>query len=256
VVRPNRAPLTKKQRDAEDDRHFDGEATERDKRDRNARDDAWFAGEADLSVEDWEPEEPVEAPAFDDLDTSFGKSDAATRPRSHKPNYRRTVDPAEPVTWSPPDASGVPSSTTPLPDTLDFEEGSAVPDGYAKSTRARRGMIIGGAVTFGVTYLLAVAYGVMLIEGDHHDRFGQGASRDGSEALFVPVAGPFIAMGTMNPERGEALGLLAGGLAQAGGAAMLLAGAFARTTVLVKTDTGVLLSPTVTPSGLGVTGSF
>src|ERR1700676_408234 len=37
----------------------------------------------------------------------------------------------------------------------DWKEGDPVPDGYRTATRVRRSAIIGGAVTFGVLYLLS-----------------------------------------------------------------------------------------------------
>ncbi len=253
--------LTKKQQDARDDAQFD------DERGHGVPEDALFGDDETGSrapkgrppTAEWDGtlEEPEDAPAFDELETdaSAGRAQAehhgSTRPRrTRRPRRPYAAPNPDAIVWGP---TSPPSS----PDVLDYEDGAAVPPGYIKATRARRGLIIGGAVTFGVTYLLAAAYGAFLLEPNgYEDGYGATPSRDGAEALFVPVAGPFIALGTMETERGEAAALVVGGVAQASGFALLAAGIFSKSTVLVKTDGGVAITPTVTPRGVGIAGAF
>lgn len=140
------------------------------------------------------------------------------------------------------------------PAELPYEDGEPVPDGYHLDSRMRRGLIIGGSVVLGVFYLpfaLGSALGVDLDREDALDYVGG----------FVPVAGPFILMATNDTGSARVL-FLAGGLAQAGGAAMLLAGIFAKQPYLRRNlDPGpVSLSviPSLSPQHTGLTlhGAF
>jgi hypothetical protein len=73
----------------------------------------------------------------------------------------------------------------------------------------------------------------------------------------VPLLGPFIAMHTMRHDingGGNAL-LFLNGVMQATGFALLVAGAAAKKTVLVR-DPGASVSLTVGPGNAGLTGTF
>jgi hypothetical protein len=55
--------------------------------------------------------------------------------------------------------------------------------------------------------------------------------------MYIPIAGPFIAIGTAEPDPGVAVGLAALGVAQLGGVAMIVAGlAFPKTTLVRDAD--------------------
>src|SRR5690606_38236504 len=165
-----------------------------------------------------------------------------------------------------------PSATTPVfayyptppqderPETLPYVEGEPVPEGYRVDTRIRKGLVIGGAVTFGVTYLAAAGLAVQA----HNDEYDAADElfEDESDAnvLFIPIAGPFIMAGKLAEERREAAAVAAvDGLAQAAGLSMFIAGLAAPKTVLVKDETHSLsVTPTApgASSGLTVVGSF
>jgi hypothetical protein len=140
------------------------------------------------------------------------------------------------------------------PKVMDYEEGQPVPDGYHLQTRARRGLIIGGAVTFGSVYLLSAVVGLSLEAGDR----ALGGTGDSYWPLYVPLAGPFIAIGTTNAQGGGIFTLMIDGLAQVGGAAMLVGGIAAPATKLVRNDLALQVHPIVGGGtvGLGVSGSL
>lgn len=237
---------------------------------RDRRDDAMFGGDdaappvgpedvpraADEDDTPWKTDDALfgDPESFEDLDTA---SPPETTEAEHRGSTRpppRAVAPA-----SPPAAGGWRVTPIASPEVLEWD-GGEVPLGYEPGTRVRKGLIIGGAVTFGVSWLAAAGYGVHLA----NERDAGAWRRDDGETpdeavLFIPVAGPFIALGTLEPGRGPAAALIADGIAQVGGLAMLAAGIFAKETVLVKSDAAeVQLAPTVGPTGSGVAllGSF
>ena len=75
-------------------------------------------------------------------------------------------------------------------------------------------------------------------------------------AMYVPVVGPFIQMGSASPT--EQLILAVDGVAQTAGLVMLVAGLFTTRTVLVRNDLGVSISPAYVKNGAGMalSGSF
>jgi hypothetical protein len=137
----------------------------------------------------------------------------------------------------------------------DWEEGDAVPLGYHAESRVRRGLIVGGAVTFGVLYLLSV---LVASAGADDARASGRSNQEG--ALWVPVAGPFFQMGSTSSTTGSTF-LFIDGIGQLAGAAMLIGGIAAPRSVLVRND--LASTPTSTPMrvgkdgmGMGLTGTF
>lgn len=109
------------------------------------------------------------------------------------------------------------------PNRIDYEEGDDVLPGYDLRTRANRGLFVGGLVTFLIPYGLSFLVGGAIVVS--------GSDRDIEEfaPLLVPVAGPFITLGTWEPSSfnnddkfGEFI-LLANGFTQLAGAAMITA---------------------------------
>ena len=138
----------------------------------------------------------------------------------------------------------------------DWEEGEPIPAGYHPVTRMRTGLVVGGAVTFGVVYLLG---------GILPATIGTEAKATELTPLFAPVVGPFITMGTIGNATGTATArvfLAIDGLAQAAGVAMLIAGLAAPKTVLIRNDLGkVKVMPTPmtfgkNSNGFGFVGTF
>jgi hypothetical protein len=167
-----------------------------------------------------------------------------------------------PAGYPPPYYPPPPAYVQPLgPKTIDdWEEGQPVPAGYRPVTRVRKGLIIAGAVTFGTTYILSALAGAVDHDTGNKELGG----------LFVPCAGPFIAMGTLssnnNLHAASSFILILDGIAQTGGLAMLVIGIAAPTTKLVRNDIGLpgggklTIQPTPmrvgTGHGLGIVGTM
>jgi hypothetical protein len=129
----------------------------------------------------------------------------------------------------------------------DYNEGDAVPPGYHPESRARKGLIVGGAVTFGVLYLFSVLGAA--IAGDAAKEC---CNEDNpASALYIPIAGPFVQMAKVDSSTGNVF-LALDGLGQAAGAAMLIYGLTSQKTVLVRNDLGTVQ---VVPMRMGKSGS-
>jgi hypothetical protein len=135
----------------------------------------------------------------------------------------------------------------------DYEDGDQIPPGYHAETRVRTGLVVGGAVTFGVFYLLSVLVGAAISD------VNRGSSRDSGDFLFVPVAGPFLQMTKTDSSSGNVT-LAIDGIAQAAGATMFVVGVTSPKTVLVRNDLGqVRIMPMKMGQGgggIGLVGTF
>jgi hypothetical protein len=138
----------------------------------------------------------------------------------------------------------------------DYNEGDPVPPGYTPVERTRRGLVIGGAVTFGVLYLISA-----LVAAAGEDTKGNGDNE--AAALWIPAVGPFIQM--FNTDSAVANVFLAiDGIAQSGGLAMFVIGLTSPKTVLVRNDLASAPKPTLRPApivtgnttGFGLVGTF
>jgi hypothetical protein len=136
---------------------------------------------------------------------------------------------------------------------LPYNEGDPIPPGYEITTRPRRGLIIGGAVTLGTTWLLSATTASFL------ESYG---GTNPLWPLYIPVVGPFITLGTAESEGAGTFILIIDGVAQAGGLAMLIAGFTAAETRLERKK-NESFSINVTPmpvgmqgTGLGVVGTW
>lgn len=137
----------------------------------------------------------------------------------------------------------------------DYEDGDQIPPGYHAESRIRTGLVVGGAVTFGVLYMLSVLVGAAI--SDTNKAFNN--SKDNGDFLFVPVAGPFLQMTKTDSSSGKVT-LAIDGIAQAAGATMFIVGITSPKTVLVRNDLGeVRVMPMkmgTNGGGLGLVGTF
>ncbi len=81
--------------------------------------------------------------------------------------------------YPPPGYVFVPMDNRPLE--LEVREGRSPPPGYYEKSTIRKGLVIPGAIVFGVTYGLSFLIGTMGSDDDNSDLY-----------LLVPVAGPII----------------------------------------------------------------
>ena len=136
----------------------------------------------------------------------------------------------------------------------DFDFSRPVPLGYTPVERARKHLIVGGAVTFGVVYGLSAFVAAIGEDSARHT----GHSNEVG-ALWLPVAGPFLQMGQTDSATGRFF-FASVGAAQLAGALMLYYGLTTRERVLVRND--LVGSLTVAPlagngaSGMALTGRF
>src|SRR5262249_19712664 len=142
----------------------------------------------------------------------------------------------------------------PGPPTMDYEEGQPIPPNYRLERRIRKGMLIGGAVTFGSCYLLSV------IAAGAAASAANASTKNDFLPLYAPLAGPFIAIGTAGTTGAGTFLLVLDGLGQVGGLALGITGLAWKESLLVRSDT---VSFTVTPMvlgkgtmGLGIVGSM
>ena len=70
--------------------------------------------------------------------------------------------------------------------------------------RARKGLVIGGAVTFGVSWGLAASISLLLTDGSSCS----GTCRDMAEVLWIPIAGPVLAGARDSGSDGSAFWIL------------------------------------------------
>jgi hypothetical protein len=162
------------------------------------------------------------------------------------------------------DAPARPRHPPPPPAVIDsWEPGDPIQPGYHPGERARRELIIAGAVIFGVFYHLSVL-GAALANVRFCPSFssrGCGGARDvNAAALFVPAVGPFLQMTQTTDATGNVLNII-DGVTQSGGLAMLIIGLASRQKVLVRNDSEAIRAlpvPILTShtAGLGLVASF
>jgi hypothetical protein len=135
----------------------------------------------------------------------------------------------------------------------DWQEGQPVPYGYHPEPRARKGLVITGAVLFGVLYLLST-----LVATANDDSYNQNRY----SALWIPVIGPFIQLGSSTNVSGDNQIFVLDGLAQTAGVTMLVLGLAFPRQILVRNDLATM-SFVPTPmrvghdgGGLGLVGRF
>jgi hypothetical protein len=137
----------------------------------------------------------------------------------------------------------------------DYEDGDQIPPGYHAESRIRTGLVVGGAVTFGVLYLLSVLVGAAI--SDTNKAFNN--SKDNGDFLFVPVAGPFLQMTKTDSSSGNVT-LAIDGIAQAAGATMFIVGITSPKTILVRNDLAEVhvmpMKMGTNGGGLGLVGTF
>jgi hypothetical protein len=85
------------------------------------------------------------------------------------------------------------------PATLDYDSSKPIPPGYHLESHPRKGFVISGSITFGVSYLIALAVAGSSTEGpsysdssssNFHVPFSPGL-------LYIPLLGPWLALSTV-----------------------------------------------------------
>jgi hypothetical protein len=138
----------------------------------------------------------------------------------------------------------------------DVDDESPVPYGYTRVYRKRRGPIIGGAISLGVSYTFTAWMGLVL--NDIETKFGTPGKTTDFSWLYIPVAGPFLQLGHMNkPPADFRYCFVMEGITQTVGAALLLYGLSSPQTILMRKDQlSVVPMIGAGTSGLTVAGRF
>jgi hypothetical protein len=116
------------------------------------------------------------------------------------------------------------------PDEMAYHEGNPIPYGYSKVEKKRKGLIIGGAVTLGATYIVSSMIGAI-----GEDLRRSGSTETDMSAMFVPVVGPYFQAARTESFVGK-FWLTGLGLGQTAGAIMLIYGLTNTRTLLVRND--------------------
>jgi hypothetical protein len=135
----------------------------------------------------------------------------------------------------------------------DDDSGRRIPLGYTAVERPRHHMMVGGLVTFGVSYSISAMVAAIGQDSSSYD------NRNEESAMWIPVAGPFIEMG--QTDSATARVFLAGlGVAQVTGAVLLYYGLTTTKKVYVRNDLvgNLMITPTAGngASGFALSGSF
>jgi hypothetical protein len=130
----------------------------------------------------------------------------------------------------------------------DADPDRPAPAGYTRVTKRRRGLIVAGGLTFGLSY------GLCVISAEIARMGTPTPTSTPDDVLFIPFVGPFIELGRTSGGSAVLVGL---GLAQITGAAMIGIGIATRKHLFVRNDQ-LTIAPLLIPNagGLSVAGRF
>lgn len=189
-----------------------------------------------------------------EADAAAGQSDAAAErsPASFPEGdarYENRLPPAPP--------SGASFEYLNLPPRYEYQEGTALPEGYHLEEQPRRGFVTAGYLTAGIPYFV----GLMVAASVDF--------KNASGWLAVPFLGPWMTIGHRryacigNEEEcrnslaglgdgGVLASLIIDGIAQAAGATFLMVGYLSSKQYAVRDQSAVVVAPSVVGSGYGL----
>ncbi|MDI1484158.1 hypothetical protein [Polyangium sp. y55x31] len=122
------------------------------------------------------------------------------------------------------------------PSRLPYKEGDPIPPGYGIETRPRYKMATAGIATFAPLYGMSVLFAGSFVGNE-------GIASGYYTSLFIPVIGPFVAIGTSDAESVGVFMLMLDGLGQATGAALFVAGMLADEKFISRTPNEFAFDP-------------
>jgi hypothetical protein len=171
---------------------------------------------------DQPPAPPPPPPGFEQQQQPTGQPPPPQQPPP-PPGYY------PPPGYALPPGYGMPPGAMLGPKEMDYEEGDPIPPGYHQETKIRKGLLIGGAVTFGTLYLISALTAASVNDIDTNDEL---------TPLYIPAVGPFVTVGTANSEGAGTFLLVVDGVAQSGGLLMAILGIALQQDLLVRNDVG------------------
>jgi hypothetical protein len=124
--------------------------------------------------------------------------------------------PAQTVAPTPPPAPVA------RPEVMTYQPDGVPPPGYHEDSKADTGFIVAGAVVFGSSYILTSLSAV--VAGAVAEGLPGGNTGGDYAPMYIPVAGPFVTMGSAHASGLGIVTLALLGAAQAGGVALFVTG--------------------------------
>jgi hypothetical protein len=119
-------------------------------------------------------------------------SDPYAPPQAPPPGY-----PATP--YPPPYAAPYyyPQPIDMRPQTMEYDPNRPIPAGYRVVSYARKGFVVSGSIIFGISYGMSILIAGESSEASSSDHIDTGEVPFSSGMLYIPVLGPWIALGTL-----------------------------------------------------------
>jgi hypothetical protein len=138
---------------------------------------------------------------------------------------------------------------------FEYHEGMDVPEGYHLEETPRWGLVAGGTSVL-ATFWAVSAISAVMLDREAADE-GDPNFDDMYWPMFIPVAGPFVTIGTADSSGTGAAILALDGVVQAAGLGMFIAG-FAAPKVEIVEDYHLTVAPSAPGSqgGMSISGSF
>lgn len=138
---------------------------------------------------------------------------------------------------------------------IPYHESMTVPEGYHLEETPRYGLIATGVSITSTLWLVSTISAIALDREASQN--GDPNFDDMYWPMFIPVAGPFVAIGTADSSGTGAAILALDGTIQAVGLALTIAG-FAAPTVEIVEDYEITITPTASSEngGMAISGSF
>ena len=178
------------------------------------------------------------------------------------PPYQPYPYPPPPYGYPPPYPGPPPAPTAPQPPAVvyDWDPDVPMPPGYTMVDTVNSRMLVTGITLFATGWLVSVlAAGIGSSgEQDEDNDAADGVTAGDWTPLYIPVAGPFVAIGTLDPSPSGTGLLIADALLQVGGVFGIVGGIIDRKYKLVRNAYGLSVTPAVASHFRGVvaTGRF
>jgi hypothetical protein len=121
---------------------------------------------------------------------------------------------------------------------IPYAPGGPVPEGFRISRGFDSGLFAAGVAIFGFSYAMSVVLAVSDVSLVETDREDEPTGRN--RALYAPLIGPWVALGTMDRPGGEVALLIADGVVQAAGLSLVAVGLGTERLWLVRASAGAV----------------